>query len=94
MHVHGQQSRKSLLDPHTPTPIALCPLNDQDTWPHLLFKCENQHLEGLRIARHNKAMHLITQTLQTNKQTITNHSTQQFQSGYSNAHVPLQNANA
>ena len=31
--------------------------------------CEHPYLEGLRIIRHNKAGHLITQTLQTNKHT-------------------------
>jgi hypothetical protein len=31
--------------------------------------CEPPYLKGLRIARHNKAVHLITQTLQANKHT-------------------------
>jgi hypothetical protein len=31
--------------------------------------CEHPYLKGLRIARHNKAVHLITQTLQANKHT-------------------------
>ena len=35
--------------------------------PHLLSTCENPYLKGLRIAQHNKAAHLITQTLQANK---------------------------
>jgi hypothetical protein len=29
--------------------------------------CEHPYLKGLRIARHNKVVHLITQTLQANK---------------------------
>ena len=31
--------------------------------------CEHPYLKGFRIARHNKAVHLITQTLQANKHT-------------------------
>ena len=41
--------------------------NDRDTWPHLLSMCEHPYLKGLRIARHNKVVHLNTQTLQANK---------------------------
>ena len=48
---------------------TLCHKNDRDTWPHLLSICEHPYLKGLRIARHNKAIHLITQTLQANKHT-------------------------
>ena len=48
---------------------TLCHKNDIDTWPHLLSTCEHPYLKGLRIARHNKAIHLITQTLQANKNT-------------------------
>ena len=48
---------------------TLCHKNDRDTWPHLLSMCENPYLKGLRIARHNNAVHLITQTLQANKRT-------------------------
>ena len=48
---------------------TLCHKNDIDTWPHLLSTCEHPYLKGLRIARHNKAVHLITQTLQANKRT-------------------------
>ena len=36
---------------------------------HLLSMCEHPYLKGLRIAHHNKAVHLITQTLQANKHT-------------------------
>ena len=46
-----------------------CRKNDRDTWPHLLSTCEHPYLKGLRIARHNKAIHLITQTVQANKHT-------------------------
>ena len=45
---------------------TLCHLNDRDTWPHLLSTCEHPYLKGLRIARHNKAVHLITHALQAN----------------------------
>ena len=31
--------------------------------------CEHPYLIGLSIARHNKAVHLLTQTLQANKHT-------------------------
>ena len=48
---------------------TLCRNNNIDTWPHLLSTCEHPYLKGLRIARHNKATHLITQTLQANKNT-------------------------
>ena len=48
---------------------TLCHTNDRDTWPHLLSTCEHLYLKGLWIARHNKAVHLITQTLQANKNT-------------------------
>jgi len=46
---------------------TLCHKNDGDTWPHLLSSWENPYLRGLRIARHDKAVHLITHTLQANK---------------------------
>ena len=46
---------------------TMCHKNDRDTWPHLLSICEHPYLKGLRIARHNNAVHLITQTLQANK---------------------------
>ena len=48
---------------------TLCHNNDRDTWPHLLSTCEHPHRKGLQIARHNKAIHLITQILQANKNT-------------------------
>ena len=48
---------------------TLCHRNDRDTWLHLLSMCEHPYLKELRIARHNKAVHLITQTLQANKHT-------------------------
>ena len=48
---------------------TLCHKNDRDTWPHLLSMCEHPYLKGLRIARHNHAIHLITQTLQASKHT-------------------------
>ena len=43
--------------------------NDRDTWPHLLSMCKHPYLKGLRSTCHNKAVHLITQTLQANKHT-------------------------
>ena len=52
---------------------TLCPHNDRDTWPHILSTCEHPYLKGLRIARHNKAVHLITQTLQAHKNTCSSH---------------------
>ena len=48
---------------------TLCRTNDRDTWPHLLSTCKHPYLKGLRIARHNKATHLVVQTLQANKNT-------------------------
>ena len=63
--------RKSIFWPLThPNPnCTLCHRNERDTWPHLLSTCEHPYLKGLRIARHNKAVQLITQTLQANKHT-------------------------
>ena len=46
---------------------TLCRTNDRATWPHLLSTCEHPYLKGLRIARHNKAVHLTTQTVQANE---------------------------
>ena len=48
---------------------TLCHRNNNDTWPHLLSLRKNSYLKGLRIARHDKAVLLITQTLQANKNT-------------------------
>ena len=48
---------------------TLCHKNDRDTWSHLLSMCEHPYLKGLTIARHNKAVHLIIQTLQANEHT-------------------------
>ena len=48
---------------------TLCHKNDRDTWPHLMSTCEHPYLKGLRIARHNKVIHLKIQTLQANKNT-------------------------
>ena len=48
---------------------TLCHNNDTNMQPRLLSACEHPYLKGLRIARHNKALHLITQTLQANKNT-------------------------
>ena len=63
--------RKNIFWPlKYPNPnCTLCHNQDRDTWPHLLSTCEHPYLKGLRIARHNKATHLITQTLQANKNT-------------------------
>ena len=63
--------RKNIFWPIThPNPnCTLCHKNERDTWPHLLSTCEHPFLKGLRIARHNKAVHLLTQTLQANKNT-------------------------
>ena len=63
--------RKNIFWPlNYPNPnCTLCHNNNRDTWPHLLSTCGHPYLKGLRIARHNKATHLITQTLQANKNT-------------------------
>ena len=63
--------RKHIFWPliHQNPNCTLCHNNDRNTWSHLLSACENPYLKGLRIARHNKAVHLITQTLQANKNT-------------------------
>ena len=58
--------RKNIFWPlKFPNPnCTLCHKNDRVTWPHILSMCEHPYLKGLRIAHHNKAVHLITQTLQ------------------------------
>ena len=63
--------RKNIFWPlKFPNPnCTLCHKNDRDTWPHLLSMCKHPYLKGLRIARQNKAVHLITHTLQANKRT-------------------------
>ena len=63
--------RKNILWPlqYQNPNCTLCQNNDRDTWSYLLSTCEHLYLKGLRIARRNKAVHLITQTLQANKHT-------------------------
>ena len=63
--------RKNFFWPrtHQNPNCTLCHKNDRDTWPHLLSMCENPYLKGLRVSRHDKAVHLITQTLQANMNT-------------------------
>ena len=54
---------------HTNLNFLLRKHNNRDTWSHLLPTCANQHIKGLRIAQHNKAVHLIARTLQAYKST-------------------------
>ena len=88
--------RKTIFWPsvHQNPNCTLCHINNRDSWPHLLALCEHPFLKGLRISKHDKAVHLITQTLQANKYTrfftltnagkpITNLPTKQSQTGYS-----------
>ena len=65
----GNHIKKTIFWPllHQNPNFNLCHSNDIDTWPHLLSTCEHPCLKGLWIACHNKAVHLITQTLQANK---------------------------
>jgi hypothetical protein len=65
LHVYCFRVPLKYLNPN----CTLCHNNDKDTWPPLLSTCEHPHLKRLRIARHNKATHLITQTLHANKNT-------------------------
>jgi hypothetical protein len=62
---------KNILWPltHKNPNCTQCHKNDRDTWPHLLSTCEHPCLKGLIIARHTNVVHLITQTLQPNKNT-------------------------
>ena len=62
------KTSSSLSNSKTPN-CTLRHKNDRDTWPHLLSMCEYPNLKGLRIARHNNAVHLITHALQANKHT-------------------------
>ena len=51
-----------------PSPnYTLCTKNKRNTSPHLLSTFNNQYLKGLIIVIHNKSIHLIAHTLQTNK---------------------------
>ena len=63
--------RKHIFWPntHQNPNCTLCQRHDKDTWPHLLSLCEHPHLKRLKISTHDKAVHLITQTLQANQNT-------------------------
>ena len=62
--------KNTLLPPtHQNSNYTLCYNNNIDTWPYLLSTCEHPYLKGFKIARHNKVIHLITQTSQANKNT-------------------------
>jgi hypothetical protein len=51
-----------------PNPNCItCSRIDRDTLPHLLSTCKDQNVKGLRIAIHNKVVHLIAQTLQAKR---------------------------
>ena len=63
-YIENQGKKEIHLAPRT-----LCPLPNEDMWPHLLSKCETQHLKGMRITPYNKVVPLITQTSQANKHT-------------------------
>jgi len=67
----GNHRKKNICWPHThQSPnCTLCHKKDRDTWPHLLSLCEHPYLKGLKISKHDKAIYLITQTLQANKNT-------------------------
>ena len=56
---------------YTKTSIAhyATKMTETCTWPHLLSTCKHPYLKGLRIACHNKVIHLINQTIQANKHT-------------------------
>ena len=68
----NHQQKKNIICPIThPNPnCTLCPHYQINTWPHLLSACSIQHINGLRIARHNIAIHKVAHTLQSNKHTI------------------------
>lgn len=71
--IHMQPpTKKNIICPIThPNPnCTLCPHYQINTWPHLLSACSIQHINGLRIARHNIAIHKVAHTLQSNKHTI------------------------
>ena len=63
--------RKHIFWPNIyPNPnCTLCLDKALDTWPHILSTCSNQHLKGLCVARHNKAIHQIARTLQSSRHT-------------------------
>lgn len=84
---------------------TFCTNNEINTWPHLLSKCINHNIKGLRIACNNKVSHQIVQTLQSNKHprfyTFTNacnkYSCPQNNTNHSgsyNAHAPLHHVHA
>lgn len=49
---------------------TFCPNNAIDTWPRLLSTCSSPHIKGLCIDRHNKAVHHIVHTFQSNQHII------------------------
>lgn len=66
------QSSKNIFWPttHPNQNCTLCPSNELDTWPHLLSTCLHQYMKkGLRIAWHNKPIHHIAHTPQSNEHT-------------------------
>jgi hypothetical protein len=87
---HMGNHRKNIFGPlkYQNPNCTLCRTNDRDTWPHLLSTCEHPYLKGLRIARHNKAAHLIAHTLQGDNKT------KQFQIGFLNVYARKNHANA
>lgn len=44
---------------------TLCPNNDKDTWPHMLFTCKHKFLKGLIITRHNATTHQLSYLLRS-----------------------------
>ena len=66
-YMGNHRKKKNLFWPHiyTNPNCTLCPRNDKDTWPHLLSLCENKFLKGLWIARHNIAVHQVTNLLKS-----------------------------
>ena len=67
--IYGNHSEHILWPITLPNPQSyICQSHDTNTWPRLLSTCIKKCIKDLRIARHNKAVHLINQTyIQINK---------------------------
>ena len=66
----GNHRKNMFLPIMHPIPnCALGPSNDSDNWARLLSTSTDQHIKRLQIAQNNKAIHLVLQTINANKDT-------------------------
>ena len=68
--IHGKPPKEHLLDTNISNPnYTLFTNHEIDMWPNLLSTCTHPHIKGLCTTRHNKIVHQIALTLQSNKHT-------------------------